>query len=128
MSETYYVKNKNRIIGILDLPKLNFELDKKYDGPLPYMLYPIEENKEYIPKDKDVYNFIKSRLVQEDNQVIGVIAKDMGLNNYAPIEMIKQTLGMCLNDFLWIVPIENNMDYYTTHMRAVPKKYFPQYG
>ena len=52
----------------------------------------------------------------------------MGLNNYAPIEMVKQTLGMCLNDFLWIVPVSNNMDYYTTHMRAVPEKYFPNYG
>ena len=35
MSEAYYVKNKNRIVGILDLSNLKFELDKKYDGPLP---------------------------------------------------------------------------------------------
>ena len=49
MSETYYVKTKNRIIGILDLPNLKFELD-------------------------------------------------------------------------------NNLDYFTTHMRAVPEEYFPKYG
>ena len=55
------------------------------------MLYPVGENRDYIAKDEDVYNFIKLRLAQEDNEVIGVIASDMGLNKYAPIEMIKQT-------------------------------------
>ena len=62
MLETYYVKNKNRIIGLLDLSNLKFELDKKYDGPLPYMLYPVGENRDYIAKDEAVYNFIKLRL------------------------------------------------------------------
>ena len=86
------------------------------------MLYPVGENRDYIAKDEDVYNFIKLRLAQEDNTVIGVIASDMGLNNYAPIEMIKQTLGRYINDFLWIVPIDNNMDFHTINMTAVLEK------
>jgi hypothetical protein len=46
----------------------------------------------------------------------------MGLNDYAPIEMVKQTLGMCLNDFLWIVPIENNIPMITTMVIIVLMK------
>lgn len=114
----YYLKNKDTILGILDLDNLTFEPTKDIVY-LPWPLYPSDKDKSYKPTKKDIYNFCKSRVIQENNQGLDFVLEQLNWSNLAPVELCKLTKCMKLDDFLWIVDVddkESTFEY--NHMRG----------
>ena len=116
MLNLYTVKYKNFDIGIINMNTYRFYLN-------------IHCNPKFIPREllnptkENVINFLKSRVVQEDNQGLGLILEDLGIQNYNIKQLIDKTKGMDLNDCIWITnnPKEN---YYKVHIRENHEKYF----
>lgn len=115
MSNIYTVKYKNLIVGTLDLDRYAFEANPKCE-------------EKFIPRElrnptpKNVLLFLKSRVVQEDNQGLPLILEDLGLEVYDVRKLIELTKGMDLNDCIWIVK-DPNEDYYEVHIRENHDKY-----
>ena len=86
-------------------------------------------NRRLVPRElitvrdkEDVMKFLESRIVQKDNQGIRGIMYSLGLNGYNPLDIIRKTKGMDLNDCIWITDNKNE-DYYEVHIRENPSKY-----
>lgn len=116
MSNLYTVKYKNFIIGTIDLASHKVYLNK-------------DCNPKFIPREllnpsrENVISFLKSRIVQEDNQGLNLILEDLGLEIYNIKQLIDKTKGMDLNDCIWITK-DPNEDYYEVHLRENYDKYF----
>lgn len=114
----YYLKNKDVILGELDLDNFTFKAVKDIVY-LPYPLYPPGKDSTYIPTKEDVINFCKSRVMQEDNQGVKYTLEELGWNSFQPIRLCKLTKCMKLDDFLWIIDVndtKSKFDY--DHMRG----------
>lgn len=114
----YKLKNKDRVLGILDLDNYTFEADTDINY-LPYPLYPAGTTKEYTPTKEDVIAFCKSRVIQEDNEGLSYVLEDLGWNSFAPIKLCQITKCMKLDDFIWITPINDmKSSFENDHMRG----------
>lgn len=114
----YYLKNKDIILGTLDLDKMKFKAVENIQY-LPFPLYPVGTDKNYTPTEKDIYEFCKSRVLQEDNQGLDLVLEELNWSNLAPVELCKVTHCMKLDDFLWIVDVDDKDKIFEKdHMRG----------
>lgn len=116
MSNIYTVKYKNFVVGTIDFDSYEF----KPNGDCNSKLVPRELKN---PTKDNVIAFLKSRVVQEDNQGLPSILHDLGLETYDVKKLIDCTKGMDLNDCIWVVK-DPNEDYYKIHVRENYTQYF----
>lgn len=116
MSNLYTVKYKNTNIGIIDLE--NFVFYKNLECELKFIPRELRN-----PTKVNVTDFLKSRVIQEDNQGLNIVLKNLGIKNYNVRQLIDKTKGMDLNDCIWITNNPNE-DYYKVHIRENYNKYF----
>lgn len=120
MSEIYYVKYKDDLVGVLEFPSLKFTKNMDFNGPLPLFLFPYGSTIEYNPTKSDIREFLTDRVVQSDNQGIDQILEDIGLSCYNVMGIIDETCGMVHEDFYWLLK-ENTKHYRfkTHHQRGI---------
>lgn len=122
MSKIYYLKQCDELIGTITYPDCDFKKYKNYNGKLPIGLRYINSPDDYIPTKEHVLDFLKSRVVQEDNQGIDIIMKELKCPMYNLEVLLDNTFGMTTDDYLWLLPKDKlHWDFKTYHLRSNPK-------
>lgn len=90
MCVKYIVKNVNEVMGIIK-EDYTFEQNEKYKGIIPMSLL-----------TGNVKAFLKSRVIQEDSQMIDYVLEKLGLKFYNVEMLINITHGQLTDDKIWL--------------------------
>lgn len=121
MSKVYYLKWYDDLVGTIIYPECEFIRDANYKKDLPNQLR--FKSKDGFTIDKyDVLDFLKSRVVQEDNQGIDIIMEELRYPVYDLEILLDNTFGMTTDDCLWLLPKDKlHWDFKTYHIKSNPK-------
>lgn len=121
MSKIYYLKYYDDLIGTITYPDCIFKLDNSYkEKDIPAYLF----HGSKTPTKEEVLDFLKLKVVQEDNQGIDVIMHELGYPIYDIEVLLDATYGMQLDDPLWLLPEDKlYWDYKNYHIQANPARW-----
>lgn len=117
MSKVYYLKWYDEIVGVIIYPECIFKLDKDFNGPFPTSLFAGNST----PDSKEVLRFLKGQVIQENNQGINSVMKELGSPIYDLEVLLDATCGITLDNAFWLLPKEKlHWDFKTYHVKANP--------
>lgn len=117
MSKVYYLKWYDDIVGVIVYPECIFKLDVNFNKQFPSSLFAGNPS----PDSKEVLRFLKGQVIQENNQGIGVVMKELNYPIYDLEVLIDATCGITLDNAFWLLPKEKLHWYFNTyHIKANP--------
>lgn len=123
MSEYYFLRYKNKIIGIFSkignrltyIPKKEIADTIPNDLGYPLGLFPLDKSKKgliplinYIPSEDDIKLWLSDRVFPPDREGAYNLLNAMGLNTYDMWEITKITKAVSYNDHYWMSPDPND--------------------
>lgn len=117
MSKIYYLRYLNDTLGSIEYPSCRFTKNPKYTKPMPITFLGGTSN----PNPSEVEDFLKGLVIQEDNDGIDLVMKNLGYPMYDLEVLLDETCGMQPDSGYWVVT-EDKLDwkYETHHVQTNP--------